>query len=385
MWAFLIRSGMEASMFKADRRLFLHFDMILLLLVLLVSGIALCNLYSASFPYVGYGMAPWLKQLCYFGVMFFMSAFILCVDYKWLHQINYIFYFAVLGLLILADIIGSSAGGSQRWINLGLFNLQPSEVAKISMVICLASYYARKEVLDGYTLKQLLFPMAMLGLPFIMILAQPDLGTALMLGIIFVSMTMFVNLRWSTYLALGTFGIGAAVLGWLYVLKPYQRQRIETFLHPDQDLMGSGYQIFQSKIAIGSGGYFGKGYGEGPQGQLHFLPERHTDFAFAVLGEEWGFIGTFVFLALYFLMLLWGLYVASQAKDRFGILLAYGVVVLIFWQAVINLFMVLGFLPVVGIPLPLVSYGGSSLLTTCIGLAILMNVRMRSFDPVNHC
>lgn len=378
-------------MFKVDRRYFLHFDMILLLLILLVSGMALCNLYSASLPYNGYGMAPWLKQLWISIAMLGMMGVILCIDYKYLHTLSYVVYGGVVLLLIIADIIGSTAGGSQRWINLGFFNLQPSELAKISMVITLASYYARHESVDGYSIKDLLWPAALLGLPFTLIFIQPDLGTALMLGIIFVSMTVFVKLRLSTYLIGGGLGCAVAVIGvcdylysWFGLLKPYQKRRIETLFNPDQDAMGSGYQILQSKIAIGSGGFTGNGYGVGPQGHLSFLPERHTDFAFAVLGEEWGFIGSFFFLGIYFTLLLWGLWVAAEAKDRFGLLLAYGVVILIFWQAVINLFMVLGFLPVVGIPLPMVSYGGSSLLTTCIGLGILMNVRMRRFDPTAH-
>lgn len=378
-------------MFKVDRRYFLHFDMILLLLILLVSAMALCNLYSASLPYHGYGMAPWLKQLWISIAMFLMMGVILCIDYKYLHTLSYFAYGGVVLLLIVADVIGSSAGGSQRWISLGFFNLQPSEIAKISMVITLASYYARHESVDGYSIKDLLWPAALLGVPFMLIFIQPDLGTALMLGIIFVSMTMFVKLRLSTYLIGGGLACCVAVIGicdyfysWVGLLKPYQKKRIETLFNPDQDAMGSGYQILQSKIAIGSGGFTGNGYGVGPQGHLSFLPERHTDFAFAVLGEEWGFIGSFAFLGVYFMLLLWGLWVAAEAKDRFGLLLAYGVVILIFWQAVINLFMVLGFLPVVGIPLPMVSYGGSSLLTTCIGLGILMNVRMRRFDPRGH-
>ena len=202
-----------------------------------------------------------------------------------------------------------------------------------------------------------------------------------MLGIIFVSMTVLVKLRLSTYLTLGTTAIFAIVFAWYKLLKPYQKQRVQTFLNPENDPMGHGYQIMQSKIAVGSGGKFGKGYLEGTQGHLHFLPERHTDFAFSVWCEEWGFFGSAFFLGVYFFLLLWGLRAATQAKDRFGMLLAYGVVMLIFWQAIINILMILGFLPVVGIPLPLISYGGSSLLTTLMALGILMNVRMRRFHP----
>ena len=169
-------------------------------------------------------------------------------------------------------------------------------------------------------------------------------------------------------------------LGWKFALKDYQRRRIETFLNPEKDPMNHGYQITQSKIAVGSGQGFGKGFMEGTQGHLHFLPERHTDFAFSVWCEEWGFAGSLFFLSCYFFMLLWGINIALTARDKFGVLLAFGLVMLIFWQAVINLFMILGFLPVVGIPLPLFSYGGSSLLTTLAAIGLLMNIRMRRFQ-----
>jgi rod shape determining protein RodA len=248
------------------------------------------------------------------------------------------------------------------------------------LVVTLASYYSRKDGNVGYGVKEMVTPVLLTLLPFLLILKQPDLGTALMLGIIFVSMTVFAKIRWQTYavgIGLGCFG---GVFAWFNLLRPYQKRRIETLLDPGKDPMGQGYQILQSKIAVGSGGINGKGYLEGTQGHLHFLPERHTDFAFSVWGEEWGFSGSLFFLAAYFSMLIWGLYAAMTARDRFGVFLAYGVVMLIFWQAVINLLMILGFLPVVGIPLPLVSYGGSSLLTTLLALGILMNVRMRRFQ-----
>ncbi len=367
-------------MIRIDRRLFTHFDWVLLLLLLLVCGMALLNLYSASYPPKPWGTPPYLKQ-CYlflmgFSVFFFLVSF----DYQELHSWNYPFYLLVITLLIVAFFLGQSAGGAQRWINLGFFKLQPSEPAKLMIVISLASYYSRKDVVGGYSLKELIAPIVLTGIPFLLILMQPDLGTALMLGIIFVSMTVFVKLRLSTYLILGASGIGSVIFAWFQLLKPYQKQRVQTFLNPENDPMGHGYQVMQSKIAVGSGGRFGKGYMEGTQGHLHFLPERHTDFAFSVWAEEWGFVGSIFFLGIYFSMLIWGLNVALSAKDRFGMLLAFGVVMLIFWQAVINLMMILGFLPVVGIPLPLISYGGSSLLTTMMALGILMNVRMRRFQ-----
>lgn len=368
-------------MFRIDRRLLTHFDWPLLALLLLLCGMALLNLYSASYPPKPWGIPPYLKQSYLYLMGFGVILFIISFDYSELHIWNYPFYIFINGLLLFAFFLGQSAGGAQRWIDLGVFRLQPSEPAKLMLVITLASYYARKEVLDGYSIKQLLPPILLTALPFALILLQPDLGTALMLGIIFVSMTVFVRLRLTTYLTLGGGGLCAVVFAWFKLLKPYQKQRVQTFLNPENDPLGHGYQIMQSKIAVGSGGKLGKGYMEGTQGHLHFLPERHTDFAFSVWCEEWGFFGSTFFLGIYFLLLLWGLRVAMHAKDRFGMLLAYGVVMLIFWQAVINILMVLGLLPVVGIPLPLVSYGGSSLLTTLMGMGILMNVRMRRFDP----
>lgn len=366
-------------MIRIDRRLLANFDFVLLILLLLVCAMALCNLYSASYPPKSVA-SPYLKQGLFFLVGFVIFLVVICVDYQELQFWNYPFYILIIFFLILAFFVGHEANGSQRWINLGFFKLQPSEPAKLMMVITLASYYSRKEVLDGYSLKQLFVPIALTAVPFLLILRQPDLGTAMMLAIIFVSMTVFVRLKMSTYAILGSTAIGLIFFAWEKVLKPYQKQRIQTFLNPEHDPMGHGYQLLQSKIAVGSGGKFGKGYLEGTQGHLHFLPERHTDFAFSVWGEEWGFVGSLIFLSIYFFMLIWGLYIAMNARDRFGVLLAFGIVILIFWQAVINILMVLGFLPVVGIPLPLVSYGGSSLLTTIVGFAILMNIRMRRFQ-----
>lgn len=366
-------------MFCVDRRFFMNFDWVLLALLLMICGMAFLNLYSATYPPTG-GMPPYLKQ----GYLLLMGVagiiFLISFDYKELQLWNYPIYILVIVMLALVLFVGNSAGGAQRWINLGFFQLQPSEPAKLMMVITLASYYSRKEVVNGYSIKDLIIPIILMAIPFILILIQPDLGTALMFVIIFISMTVFAKLRWSSYVILGLSGIALVVVGWLYVLKPYQKQRVETLLHPVKDSMGEGYQILQSKIAVGSGGLFGRGYMEGTQGHLHFLPERHTDFAFSVWSEEWGFAGSFFFLAVYFFMLFWGLHVAMSARDRFGLFLAFGVVALIFWQAVINLLMILGFLPVVGIPLPLFSYGGSSLLTTLLGMGILMNVRMRRFQ-----
>jgi rod shape determining protein RodA len=347
-------------MFRFDRQLLANFDWIMLIALLLIAAMGLVNLYSATYAGRMLGTPVFLKQL-----YFFLAGF----------------SFLVILLLISALILGDSIGGTQRWINLGFFRLQPSEPAKLMLVISLASYYSRKDTGQGFSLKELVTPIILTLVPFVLILKQPDLGTALMFVGVFVSITLFVRLRWSTLGVLGGICGATVPIGWKFFLKPYQRQRIETFLNPESDPTNSGYHIMQSKIAVGGGLNFGKGYLKGTQGHLHFLPERHTDFAFAVWAEEWGFAGSLFFLAIYFFMILWGLNVCLASRDKFGVLLAFGIVALIFWQAIINLLMVMGFLPVVGIPLPLFSYGGSSLMTTMIGLGILMNIRMRRAQP----
>ncbi len=367
-------------MLRFDRRLVHHFDWVMLLMLLLVSGMALANLYSSTWNGGDSASPVFFKQM-YFFCAGLLAIFILtAIDYKEMETLGYIFYAGVILLLLYTNFFVHTVAGTQRWINLGFFRLQPSEPAKLVLVFVLASCYSRKEVRGGYRLRDLLLPGLLTAVPFVLILIQPDLGTALMLGILFVSMTVFVQLRWATIGILGGLGAACAGVGWTFLLKDYQRRRIETFLNPEDDPMNHGYQIMQSKIAVGSGGSFGKGFMEGTQGHLHFLPERHTDFAFSVWAEEWGFAGAFIFLSCYFFLLLWGINIAMTARDKFGVLLAFGLVMLIFWQAVINLFMIMGFLPVVGIPLPLFSYGGSSLITTLLAVGILMNIRMRRFQ-----
>jgi rod shape determining protein RodA len=369
-------------MLRIDRRLFMHFDWALLVTLLAVIGMSMMNLYSAS--YIGYsGTPPYIKQIYYYLAGFGLMLAIISVDYHSLLKINYPIYGAIVVLLVVAVLFGKTTAGAQRWINLGFVKLQPSELAKLSMVLTLASYYYRKETLKGFGLLDLIPPSLLLLVPVGLIIKQPDLGTALMLVFVFVSMTLFVKLRMGTVIILLMLILPMVPLAWKYGLKPYQRQRVETLLNPEGDPLGAGYHIMQSKIAVGSGQTFGKGYLAGTQVHLDFLPERHTDFAFSVLAEEWGFVGTTVFLTVYFFMIFLGLNVASVARDKFGVLLAFGVTSLLFWQAFVNLAMVLGLLPVVGMPLPLFSYGGSSLLTNLAGIGILFNIRMRRFRAGN--
>jgi rod shape determining protein RodA len=322
-----------------------NFDWVMLAAVLLIAAMALINLYSATYAGRTAGSSAFIKQLYFFLAGLSVIVIIHLFDYRLLLSWNYSLYTIVVGLLLFSLLFGTSIAGTQRWINLGFFRLQPSEPAKLMLVISLASYYYRRDTGRGFRIKQLLVPMGLTALLFV--------------GII-----------------LG--GSGAIIpIGWKFFLRPYQKQRILTFLNPENDPINSGYHITQSKIAVGSGLKLGKGYLKGTQGHLHFLPERHTDFAFSVWAEEWGFVGSLFFLFIYFFMILWGLNVCLVSRDKFGVLLAFGIVSLIFWQAIINLLMVMGLLPVVGIPLPLFSYGGSSLMTTLIGIGLLMNIRMR--------
>lgn len=366
-----------------DRQFFKHLDWVMLLLLLVVSAMALVNLYSSSHagPELG-ASSLFYKQLLFFGVGLGVILVLQLLEYQRIAKMGWFLYVIVLLLLGYTWLFVESISGAQRWIDLGFFNLQPSEPAKLVLILVLTSCYASGPVVSGgYRLRDMIKPIALTTVPFGLILIQPDLGTALIVATIFISMTLFVRLRWSTLATLSGVAVACIFIGWTFLLKPYQRKRIETFLNPEADPANHGYQILQSKIAVGSGELFGKGFLKGTQGHLNFLPERHTDFAFAVWGEEWGFAGALFFLSCYFFMLAWGVHVAMTARDRCGSILAFGCVSLIFWQAVINLFMIMGFLPVVGVPLPLFSYGGSSVLTNMAALGILMNVRLQSNLP----
>jgi rod shape determining protein RodA len=377
---------------KMDKNLLMRFDVVLLTLVVLICGIGLVNLFSGSVSLhammQNHGQSPFIKQAVFMAVGFAICLVAQFFDYQLLQKWHLLIYGLGILLLLVVDVVGDSAGGAQRWIDFGIIKLQPSELVKLILVISLASYYARREVANGYGVADLLMPVGMVLLPAFLVLIQPDLGTAGILLIIAVAMTLLAGGRLSILAPLALVGIIAFVVAWENVdnmeallgshLKSYQIKRIQTLFRPElADPMGQGYQILQPKIAIGSGGLTGSGYLEGTQAQLRFLPERHTDFAFAVWGEEWGFIGSVFFVGIYMLFLLWGVWIAMRARDRFGVLLAYGVVLMIACQAIINLLMVMALFPVVGVPLPLVSYGGSSLLTSMLGVAILLNVRMR--------
>ncbi|SEA55180.1 cell elongation-specific peptidoglycan biosynthesis regulator RodA [Desulfuromusa kysingii] len=361
-----------------DRRLVSNFDWVLLFTVLLLAGAGIINLFSASSSLHSMATPLYLKQLLWLSGGVTIALLICLFDYRHLEHFAVHFYGLSVGMLIYVLLVGKTAMGAARWIDLGVFNVQPGEVIKIAMILLLARIFAKTANPLGYNLVELWVPALWLFLPVVLILKEPDLGTAVMVLFIAGTMLLFAGIKRATLISLGIIGVLVAIAGW-FGLHDYQRARIRTFMNPEADPLGSGYHIIQSKIAVGSGGFWGKGFVQGTQSQLSFLPERHTDFAFSVFAEEWGFVGSFTLLFVYLFLIVWGLYIARRAADRFGLFLAVGVTAMIFWHIVVNLGMVIGLLPVVGVPLPLFSYGGTSMVTTMIGVGLLMNVSMRRF------
>ena len=361
-----------------DRRLLIHFDWTLLGIVLLIASIGIFNLFSAAARMEIAGTPLYLKQIFWLLIGLAVMVTIAFTEYRFYSDMAYIIYTVALVLLLIVMGYGIITSGAQRWVKIGSLSFQPSEFVKISLILALAKFFHRPPHPKGYSLKQLLSPFLLLLLPVALILKQPDLGTAIILLLVFFSILLFVKVRWASLLTIGLVGGGAVPLLWGF-LKEYQKKRIITFFNPDLDPLGAGYHLIQSKIAMGSGGILGKGFMNGTQCKLGFLPEQQTDFIFSALGEEWGLIGSLFVIGLYFILILWGLRIAVQAKDRFSAILAFGVVAMLFWHAFINIGMVLGMMPVVGIPLPLLSYGGSFILSTLIGIGLLLNVSMRRY------
>jgi rod shape determining protein RodA len=362
-----------------DRRLIQNFDWVLLLLLLLLAGISILNLYSATYAIrdVG-GSRIVMKQFYWFLIGFSVLLVMITFNYYYLERLAYPAYFFTVALLIMVLLVGKVMSGSQRWLSLGPAVFQPSELAKISMVLVLAKFFSDRGGSEEYRLRDLWQPFILILVPCGLILKEPDLGTALFLAMVSFSVILIVKVNRKSLLIFLGFCLLAAPVVW-FGMKDYQQRRILTFLSPDTEPLGAGYHINQSKIAIGSGQFWGKGYLQGTQTRLHFLPEQHTDFAFSVLAEEWGLVGVTALLLLYLFLILWGLNIAKGSKDRFGAILAVGIVAVVFWQVVINVGMVTGLLPVVGIPLLLFSYGGSSLISTMAAMGLLMNISMRRF------
>ncbi len=344
----------------------------LLLAILATASIGFMILYSVA----GGSLDPWaLKQIIRFGVGLCILFVFSMIDTKYWMSLAYPAYVATIVLLVVVELFGKTGKGAERWIELGPIQVQPSELAKIALALALARFFHGKTYEDAIKLKSLLVPLALIAVPVVLVLKQPNLGTALILCFIGATILFVSGLRWWIIIA-GVVAIGAAVpVAWQF-LHDYQKQRVYTFLDPESDPLGAGYNITQSKIAMGSGGLFGKGMMGGTQSQLDFLPEKHTDFIFVMLGEEFGFAGCLILTGLYALILLFGLMIALTARSQFGRVLALGLTMNFFAYILINMSMVMGLIPVVGIPLPLMSYGGTAMLTVMMGFGILMSVHV---------
>ena len=311
------------------------------------------------------------------GLFFSLMMFISFINIKTWHSLGYVFYLIVLGLLIWASLFGITASGSQRWINLYFINLQPSELMKIAIILCFAKYYHRIQLSNVNKLKNIVIPILIIFIPTALVISQPDLGTSVLIVLsgIIVLWLAGVNIKYFFYSSIA-FIISAPFV--ISFLKPYQKLRILTFFDPDKDPLGAGYQIIQSKIAVGSGGLTGKGFLKGTQGYLEFLPEKHTDFIFTLFSEEFGFVGSLVLLILYAILILRIIRIGALSRSFFGKFFCYGFGSAIFVYVTVNMSMVLGLLPIVGSPLPILSYGGSSMLATMIGLGIVMSTKIYS-------
>ncbi len=335
-------------------------------------------LYSAA----GGSLTPYTSShVLRYGVFLALAFAMRFVQRDWAYYAAYPGYGAVLLLLMLVEAIGAMGGGSQRWLEAGPIRIQPSELMKPAIVLVLASFFHALPAAAIASWRALVPPAAMIAVPMLLVLLQPDLGTALAIGFGGTVMLFLAGIpvRW---FALG--GLGALVLAplaYFFGLEEYQQRRVTTFMDPESDPLGAGYHITQSKIAIGSGGITGKGFGEGSQSHLNYLPEPHTDFVFATMAEEWGLVGGLLVLLVFGIVLRWGLSVARDAPDRFGRLLAGGMTATIFFYVAVNLMMVMGLAPVVGIPLPFMSHGGSSMMTNMICVGALMMVDRWSRQP----
>ncbi len=367
-------------MVAIDRRSIQHFDWLLFGWILLLVCIGLANLYSATAAGASDGMAPeFRRQLMALGVAavaFSVAAF---VDYRKLERLATPIFIATLILLASTLVLAPVTRGNRSWLIYGPFSLQPAELAKIGLIIAMARYFHNHPPTQAIRVRELFVPTMIAILPVAIIVLQRDLGVAVLTALIAATYLPFLRIPMGVWVVILLAGIAGMAGLWQFALRDYQRDRILDFLDPSRDPLSSGYQAIQSKIAIGSGGLFGRGYLEGTQTQLQFLPTQHSDFVFSVLAEEWGFVGAGTTLLLYTGVLLWGLVVARNAKDTFGAMLAVGVVGVLFWPAVMNIAMVLGLAPVIGVPLPLFSYGGSALLAALIGLGFLINISMRRY------
>ena len=358
-----------------------RFDWPLGFVVALLCFIGLLSLYSAGYNIESGSSAAMQRQAISMGVGLF--AFVVCMSFNpsfW-NRYSYLIYLVGCGLLAAIFFTGVVAGGARRWLDLGGLRLQPSEFMKVAMILALARLFSKRvEPSSGYSLTTLIIPGLFMALPVGLIVIEPDLGTALCHILIGGSMLLLAGVQRRTLFGLVIAGVCLSVPAWFFGLKDYQKQRILTFLSPEDDPLGSGYHAIQSKIAVGSGSLTGKGYLQGSQSQLSFLPEQTTDFIFSVFAEEWGFLGSLFVIFLYGFLILRLLTIASRCRESFPAFVVFGVAAMIFWHVVVNVGMVVGVMPVVGLTLPLLSYGGSSVIAVMGALGLAAGISLRRFS-----
>ena len=353
---------------------FRNFDYVLLFCILLLGFISLTTMYSTDGGKILFHTKSHFTKLAVFTIMMLIFSFI---NIKYWFSIGYLGYVIVIGLLIWTYLFGITSSGSQRWINLYFINLQPSELMKIFIIICLAKYFHRMKLENVNSIYTILTSLIIILLPMGLVIVQPDLGTSLLIAISGIAVLWFagINYKYFIYTMLG-FVISLPFV--IAFLKPYQKLRVLTFLNPDKDPLGAGYQIIQSKIAVGSGGIFGKGFLKGTQSYLEFLPEKHTDFIFTLFSEEFGFVGSLILLIIYSIIIFRIVSIGASSRSYFAKIFCYSFGAAIFVFITINMSMVLGLLPIVGSPLPIMSYGGSSMLATMTGFGIVMSAKVHS-------
>ncbi|MGB8951337.1 MAG: rod shape-determining protein RodA [Candidatus Aminicenantales bacterium] len=361
-----------------DRALIQEIDWILISLLLVNSLCGVVLIYSSSHYLPG---NYYLRQIIWIVVSLGVLFLSLTINYKILLTFSLYFYLFLISILFGLLFFGKVIAGAKSWIRVAFLGLQPSELAKIAVILLLARLFS--EYKKKYLSLRLGFLSGVVvGLPILLVAKQPDLGTAVSFLSLLAGCLWLVGLNKKTLIVLLIFALLASVAGWNFFLKDYQKKRLTTLIYPGQDPLGSGYHVLQSKIAIGSGGFFGKGFKKGTQSQLKFLPARHTDFIFSVLGEEFGFLGVLFILWLYFLFLSRLFHSVNKSRDRGGVYIVFMVVLMLSFQFFINALMIVGLFPIIGIPLPLLSYGGSSLLTTYLAVGLVINVKMRRFVNV---
>ncbi len=360
---------LQLSLIQIKKLLYINYILLFLSISIFCIGVGL--LYSAG----GGSMDPWAsKQLIKFIIAIAVYLVVSLINIRFWIGVSYYIYFLSLLMLILVSFYGNIGMGAQRWLNLGVFNLQPSELIKFSVVLVLARYFhAEKELRLWDNIKNFIYPLLLILLPAYIIFIQPDLGSSLILVMASLTILFVIGLSVWFFVASTIIVIVFAPVAWFFILYDYQKYRLLTFLDPLRDPLGSGYHIIQSKIALGSGGLFGKGFLQGTQSHLNFLPEMQTDFIFTLLAEEFGIFGTLILLFLYIIIIFYSLIIGVICKSRFACFISIGVSINIFYYVFINTAMVSGLIPIVGIPLPLVSYGGTSMLCVMFGLGLVSN------------